>query len=183
MTTVASTMPGRHGGSRNGSGRPRGRPPLSDVEKARRAAEKLAIRSTSTSSDDNIDDLLFGTPSVPIKQVPQRGIRPPDTGISFDENPALAYASARAKKELAHADLANLNYLTKSGQYLPRDDIRQATATAFATVAQSLRSIPDNLERRFGIAPTVAETVGEMIDIILSDLSDELERMNNASSG
>jgi phage terminase Nu1 subunit (DNA packaging protein) len=183
MTTIASNIPGRHGGPRpNQTGRPRGRPKLSDAEKARRAMEKVNKRIEVTNVEDDFDDLIYGTspPSVAAKPT---GIRPPDQGISFDDNPALAYASARAKKELAHADLANLNYLTKSAQYLPRDDIRQATATAFSTVAQSLRSIPDNLERRFGVAPSLAETVGNMIDVILGDLSDELERMHNASAG
>jgi len=182
MTTVVSTIPGRHGGPRpNQTGRPRGRPPLSEAEKARRAAEKAAKKLAPPVQNDSFDDLIFGVPADPEPYKPT-GIRPPDVGIPFEDNPALAYAAARAKKELAHADLANLNYLTKSGQYLPRADIRQATATAFATVAQSLRSIPDNLERRVGVSPAIAESVGEMIDIILADLSEELERMNNASS-
>lgn len=91
----------------------------------------------------------------------------------------ILYAKARAKKEAFQAQLAELEYKTKSGEYLPRADIRQAAATAYATIAQALRSIPDNLERRLGINAELAEEIGVLIDDAMNDLSSELERMHD----
>lgn len=90
----------------------------------------------------------------------------------------VEYTAARAKKEKALADMAELEYEIKSGNYLPREDVRQAIATAFATVAQTLRSIPDNIERTLGVSAEIAEEVGKLIDNSMEDLSIELEKIH-----
>ncbi len=92
----------------------------------------------------------------------------------------ILYAKARAKKEAFLAQMAELDFKVKAGEYLPRDEIRQASATAFATIAQTLRSIPDNLERRLGVSADVAEEVGRLIDDAMADLAADLERMHEA---
>lgn len=86
-------------------------------------------------------------------------------------------AKAQAKKEVFLAQMAELDFRKASGELVPRAEVRQASATAFATIAQSLRSIQDNLERRLGIAPEIAEEVGLLIDESLNTLADELEKM------
>ena len=44
-------------------------------------------------------------------------------------------------------------------ELIPAAEVEQAVATAFAAIAQDIRAIPDNLERRYGITPDVAEHV------------------------
>lgn len=75
------------------------------------------------------------------------------------------------------AQMAELDFQVKSGKYVARADVVQSNATAFATIAQTLRSIPDNLERRLGISPAVAEEIGFMIDEMMNGLADQMERM------
>ncbi len=90
----------------------------------------------------------------------------------------IVYQKARAQKEAYQAKLAELDYKVKSGEYLPRADVQQAAATAFSTIAQALRSIPDSLERRLGISAELAEEIGLMIDEAMNDLANDLERMH-----
>ena len=94
-----------------------------------------------------------------------------------EEADYVSFTKAKARNESAKADLAELEYKIKTGQYVSRIAVQQASATAFATIAQSLRSIPDNLERKLGLAPEVAAEVGVLIDAALDDLSNELEVM------
>ncbi len=88
------------------------------------------------------------------------------------------YGKARARNEAAKAKLAELDLMVKTGEYVPRVAVRQAAATAMASLSQSLRSIPDNLERTLGISADVAEEVGKAIDATLNDLADEFEMMS-----
>lgn len=75
------------------------------------------------------------------------------------------------------AELKRLEFDRRRGELVERSDVRQASATAFSTIAQTLRSIPDNLERTLGLEPEIAEGVGTLIDESLSALADELEKM------
>lgn len=88
------------------------------------------------------------------------------------------YAKARAKKEAYNAQMAELNFKIKSGEYLPRDDIRQASSVAFAAIAQTLRTIPDDLERRENISPELALKIESAIDSALTELSGKLKKMH-----
>ncbi|MQR02338.1 DUF1441 family protein [Glaciimonas soli] len=93
----------------------------------------------------------------------------PETVIDYDE--------ARARNESIKADLNTLEFKIKSSEYVARNGVRQASATALASLAQTLRSVPDNLERKLGITPEVAEEVGRQIDAALQDLANEFEIM------
>lgn len=90
------------------------------------------------------------------------------------------YDGAKARHESAKADLAELAYRERIGELVARDAIKQAAATALATLAQGLRSIPDNLERKMNVDPEVAERVGGYIDSALNDLADALEMLTGA---
>lgn len=92
----------------------------------------------------------------------------------------VALDKSKARHEQAKAELAELDLKVKTGLYVERAAVRQASATAMSSVAQTLRSVPDNLERRMGIAPEVAEAVGRAIDAALNDLADEFELMTGA---
>lgn len=93
-----------------------------------------------------------------------------------------SYAKARAYKEVFLAKAAELEYRRKSGEYVPREAVRAASASAFATIAQTLRSIPDNIERRLGVAPEVAEEIGRLIDDAMADLAGDLERVHQQTA-
>lgn len=87
------------------------------------------------------------------------------------------FEEARARNESAKADLNELEFKIKSGEYVARSAVIQATATAYATIAQTLRSLPDHLERRVALAPEVAEEVSRQIDEALGELAAVFERM------
>lgn len=88
---------------------------------------------------------------------------------------AADFELARARNEAAKADLNELEFKVKSGEYISRTAVVQATATAYAAVAQTLRSIPDHLERRLALDPSVAEEVAKLIDESLNELADTFE--------
>ncbi len=82
------------------------------------------------------------------------------------------------RRALADAKLRELELERRRGAVLPRDDVRTASAQAFALVASSMRAIPDNLERRLGVSPAVAEEVSILIDDAMANLADDLERLH-----
>lgn len=93
--------------------------------------------------------------------------------MSFDE--------ARARNEAAKASLNELELKIKSKEYVAIASVVQSMATAYSAIAQTLRSIPDNLERKINLDPTVAEEVGRVIDEALADLSNEMELLGGGS--
>lgn len=80
----------------------------------------------------------------------------------------LDFEAARARHETAKADLAELEYAIKSGQYVSRDAIRQAGATMLAALVQSMRGLSDVLERR-GVEASVCAMVDEAVNEVLAD--------------
>ena len=129
----------------------------------------------------NDDGMHLFDDSPPVIPTGRGGARPgagrkPETKASRETHDE--YSKARAKKEKWLAEQAELKYRVESGQYVPREDVRQATAIAFAAVSQTLRAIPDNLERRLGLAPEVAEEVDVLITEALAVLADDLEKLN-----
>ena len=90
------------------------------------------------------------------------------------------YGAARARKEAALADLHELDFKVKSGEFVARGAVRQASATIVANLAQTLRSVSDNLERR-GIAPLVCAQVDEAINEALADAARDMEMMSGAT--
>lgn len=87
----------------------------------------------------------------------------------------ILYNKAKAKKAAFDAQMAELDYNIKAGKYVLRSDVIQNNSTAYAMIAQSLRSISDNLERRLGISPEVSEEIGLLIDEHLDVLADQME--------
>ena len=96
------------------------------------------------------------------------GYEPPPEKIDYDK--------AKARSEAAKADLAELEYKVKSKQYVDRATVVQVNTTAYATIAQTLRSIPDNLERK-GVTPETCEMIGVHIDDALNDLAIQFEAL------
>lgn len=102
------------------------------------------------------------------------GYEPPQEKVDFDRE--------KARHEKSKADMAELDFKIKSGQYVEREAVKQAAATMLANIAQTLRSIPDTLERRVNLPPEAAEKVGEAIDDVLDTLAEDL-RMIGGDDG
>lgn len=90
----------------------------------------------------------------------------------------IKYTKSRAENETFKAANSKLDYEIKIGKYVLRDDVRRAVSVAFATIAQNLRSMPDNLERRLGLAPEVINSISIEIDEIMNNLASELEELH-----
>ena len=89
------------------------------------------------------------------------------------------FEAERARHEKIKADEREFEFAVKKGEYLPRDIQRQAAATAIAVLTQSLRSIPDNLERSLGLAPETVEAVAIQIDEALAEVAAAFKAMTN----
>lgn len=59
-------------------------------------------------------------------------------------------------------------------ELIKAEEVEVAIATAFSAIAQGLRSLPDNIERRTGCDPTVVAAIEEVIDAEMDALADKL---------
>lgn len=105
---------------------------------------------------------------------PGAGRKPADYVPSDDR---LDYEAARARNESAKANLNELDLAIKRGEYVPRAEVQAATATALSALSQTLRSVPDNLERTLGLSPDIAQEVGRQIDAALDDMATRFEEL------
>lgn len=169
LAAQAETGDGR-GGKRPGAGRPR-----KDGKRSSKTPVEKPDFEVKTPAE-----LLESGPPPASDLVPPEDSTDDAGAISFvvPTNPGALYAGAKARKEAALAAKAELEFRIKSGQYLPREAVRSALATAFQSIAQSLRSIPDNLERKMGVSSEVAEAVGLSIDEAMGDLAYSMEQIH-----
>lgn len=89
------------------------------------------------------------------------------------------FEAERARHEKIKADEREFEFAIRRGEYLPRDAQRRAAATALAVLAQSVRSIPDNLERTLGLDPETVEQVAIQLDQALASVSEAFHAMTN----
>lgn len=160
---AAAALAGTKGGKRPGAGR---KPGVKDAPGHKRKYTPRKPKDESVNAD--IDDLLG----------PARGTIDPEME-GGEAGAATRYADSRANKEAALAGLAELRLRVQSGLYLPKEAFEHGTAVAHQTVAQALRSIPDNLERKLGISPEVSLAIGQAIEDALGDLSTTMEALFN----
>ena len=81
----------------------------------------------------------------------------------YDEEKALHERSKRQRSEL--------QYQIDLGKVVSRQAVQQASATALSVMAQSLRSMPDTLERKLNLSPIITEQIEQTIDAVLTDLA------------
>lgn len=134
-----------------------------------------------------VDEIIDAKVKVPPKPkgIGHGGVRPNSGRKTADyERPVerVDYEAARARHEAAKADNAELEFKIKSGQWVERAVVRQVQATAYATISQTLRSVPDNLERR-GVPVDICERVGLYLDDALNDLADAFEMLAGEEEG
>jgi phage terminase Nu1 subunit (DNA packaging protein) len=125
-------------------------------------------------ADFDLDDAGNVRPSMRGGARPGAGRKP--AGYEQPQE-RIDYERERARNEKAKADLNELEFKVKSNEYVPREAVQQAAATMLALVAQTLRSIPDTLERRINTSPEITEVIGIEIDNILEGLGDELRML------
>ena len=82
----------------------------------------------------------------------------------------------RARHEKIKADQREFKLAQERGEYVSRAAIRQASATMLAVLSQ-VRSIPDNCERQFALAPEVVELMQQTIDASLNEVATALRAM------
>ena len=84
------------------------------------------------------------------------------------------YTLARARKEEALAELRTMEAAVRARQLIPAAEVEQALSVMHARVAQSLLSLPDQLERTVGLPPDAAELVERTIHANMEALADDL---------
>lgn len=84
---------------------------------------------------------------------------------------------AKGRHETIKADLAELEYRERVGELVLRAAVQKASATMLATLAQSLRTIPDTLERKYALKPEVTAAITRDIDDALDAAADLFEMM------
>lgn len=86
-----------------------------------------------------------------------------------------SYNSARARNELAKAIKNEIDALKAQGEVVMVAAVEQAQATAIQSFVQTLRTIPDILERQYGLEPRQVEAVSAVIDTALNSLAGEMQ--------
>ena len=84
------------------------------------------------------------------------------------------YALARAAKEESLARLREAEASEREGRLLRADDVAEAVTLANAAVAQTLLSLPDELERTAGLSPEQAEVVERTLHNAMDALADRM---------
>jgi phage terminase Nu1 subunit (DNA packaging protein) len=124
----------------------------------------------------DLDDLF----DVPPAKAERRGGRRPGAGrkpAGYVKPPEIQdFEKARARNEAAKASMNELDFLTKSGQWVNREQVRQAAAAIMLSLAQTLRSIPDALELA-GIDPSICVRVEKIINDELESAALDLEML------
>lgn len=135
------------------------------------------IRDTMTHADYTLGDFEILPPAKPVGTHGGAREGAGRKGFGYDKPPEVAdFDKARARNEVAKASLNELDFKVKSGMYVSRDAVRQASATTMATLTQGLRSIQDNLERK-GVPIDVCQQVGDEISRALEAVGQQLEFM------
>lgn len=103
------------------------------------------------------------------------GRKPADYEPSEDRKD---YERERAEHERVKREQREFNLAVQRGEYVSRAGVRQASATAYAMFAQSVRSIADNCERKYSLAPEVVEAIQAEVDAALNEVSVALRAMS-----
>lgn len=90
------------------------------------------------------------------------------------EATVVEYADARAAHEYWKAQLAEQEFKKRSGELLDRAQTEQGQATLLATIAQTIRSWPDHVERVAGLSADQAETLESMVDSLCLTIQEKI---------
>lgn len=90
------------------------------------------------------------------------------------------HLTPKQMRELADAQKHLMLVERERGSLVKADDMAVAISGAFKRIADRLRLIPDDLQRRHGLDADVASHVADQVDDALNDLADELEAASTA---
>lgn len=96
----------------------------------------------------------------------------PVTGPEGEVDPSLL--PPKDRKDWYESEIKRRDLQVRDGELIPADEVSRAVSTAFAGIAQSIRSMPDDLERRFALDPEIVEAVTVAIDDHLDALAERL---------
>jgi hypothetical protein len=88
----------------------------------------------------------------------------------------IDFERARARNEAAKAQKNEIDVQEALGHLVARDAVEAAVATTMANLGQTLRTIPDALERR-GIPVQVCVIVQSVIEEAMRDAAQQMESM------
>lgn len=86
------------------------------------------------------------------------------------------FESAKARTETAKAEKLERENLVEEGKLVSRAAVQQASATAYSSLAQSLRSIPDEMERQ-GVPNDTCRKIEAIIDEVMAGHAASMELM------
>lgn len=84
------------------------------------------------------------------------------------------------RKAWFESELKRRELQVQDGELVQAVELERSIATAFSAIAQAVRAVPDNLERRAGCGPEAAEAVGALLDEAMSALADKLAQLSPA---
>lgn len=88
------------------------------------------------------------------------------------------YKEGRARKITAEAERLELELAETRGDLVRRSKARDAAITAMAMFAQTVRGLPDQLERTCNLSPTQAQKLAEGLDDALANLAKTFRELN-----
>lgn len=102
---------------------------------------------------------------------PNSGPKPPGYEPPPKSEDQANYDREHAEHERVKREEREFKLAIARSEYLPREAQRQGSATALSVLTQSLRSIPDNLERTLSLSPETVESIALQIDNALSEVA------------
>ena len=87
------------------------------------------------------------------------------------------FTEARAQKEQALARIRQAEADAAERLLIPASEVEETVGTAYATIAQRLLSLPDNLERLLSIDAEMCEAIEAEIHQMMTALADDLQRL------
>lgn len=97
-----------------------------------------------------------------------------DDGLTTKDADPLTH---RQRVEILKAELAQINIARARGELVKAAEIQLELAQALATVRERVRSLPDQLAARFGLAQDVTDGMLTAIDDALEDLADDIAKL------
>lgn len=86
-------------------------------------------------------------------------------------------ARERVRHERARADALELANRRRAGELLERAEVETAASRMHHAMAQFLRSLPDMLERKCGLAPETVAALDIAIDAATLELADRIRQI------
>jgi len=115
----------------------------------------------------------------PLPRATPGGARPgagrkKKTDLNAPGDPYMMLAKAKAKHEIFKANIAELEFKQRGGQLLEKAHVEMAASRLHSFLAQSLRNLPDDLERRCGLDVSQVQFVQDYVDALTLDLEARL---------